>query len=441
MGMRIESVKSELGGLEIKSTGASVALDDQGVLEIEQRLGCRRKLLSCQLPKHLMPFRISKQTPFSVVLKGNGLTLKVQGDSCVILAPQQSLRLLFSFHFRPGYSQEVRGNRLLLDKYGGCGFFGIPCRPTELSTTESGEPALLVHIARWDELWLSISPPRERNMERYYESVAHEGTSQEPYPSNEIINGDGGHCNVFTVHEAWAADEPEWAENPPGASYPHPRPWETDHPVPRDADEFARVRDLAHRLGMKFVVYFSPYYSNAPDLFHEMKRILSELGVDGLYFDGWCGHREDFRPAYYMVRQARAILGERLLYVHSSTEPYGTCRVYLPFVFAYADYVLSGEAGRDGLERDAFLRYSVSQYQISNSVGLWCHYGSMGLPGYHAVVPKADDIKAALISHARIWRTAQSWSKGNQPEELERFDREYYSSLISMKEEGYDERP
>lgn len=441
MGMRIEEARSGSRGILIRSTGASLALDNQGMLEMEQLIGSRRRLLSCQLPKHLMPLRIYKQTPFSVVLRGNGLTLKVQGDSCIILTPQQSLRLRFDFHFSPCYSQEVKGNRLLLDNYGGCGFFGIPCRPTELSTTKSNESALSIHIGRWDELWLSICPPRERNMERYYESVAHEGSSQEPYPSTEIIEGDGRHCKVFTIHEAWAADEPEWAENPPGASYPRPRPWETDHPVPRDPGEFARVRDSAHRLGMKFIVYFSPYYSNAPDLSYEMKRILSEFGVDGLYFDGWCGHREDFRPAYYMVRQARAILGERLLYLHSSTEPYGTCRVYPPFVYCYADYVLSGEAGRDGLERDTFLRYSVSQHQISNSVGLWCHYGSMGLPGYHTVVPKAEDIQAALISHARIWRTAQSWSKSNPPEELQRFDREYYSSLTNMKEKGYDRSP
>jgi hypothetical protein len=54
----------------------------------------------------------------------------------------------------------------------------------------------------------------------------------------------------------------------------------------------------------------------------------------------------------------------------------------------------------------------------------------MGLPGYHNVVPTSQDIDAALRNHVRIWRTAQAWSK--MPEELERFDREYYGKLARI---------
>ncbi len=431
MEMGIEHVQSYEGGFKILTPGAMVTLERNGFLTIEQRIGAERKLLSCQMPAHLSPWQISMQTPFRCILQGNGLRLTVQGDSVLIFAPQQHLRLTFTGHFKPQYAQEVKGNRLLLDPTGGCGFYAIPARPTEAKGLDSDNWNLLVHLARWDELWLSICPPRERDENKYYESVAHESTANDPYPSNEIIRGDAQYCKVFTVHEGWAADAPEWAENPPGATYQHPKPWETDHPVPANPDEFKRVRDEAHRLGMKFIVYLSPYYCNAPDVFAEMRRVLQDYGVDGLYFDGWCGHREDFRPGYYLMRRARAILGKRLLYLHSSTEPFGTCRIYLPFVFAYADYVLSGEAGRDGLEREEFLRYTVSGYQTSNSVGLWCYYGSMGLPGYHNVIPTNDDIDAALRNHVRIWRTAQAWSK--IPEELARFDKEYYSRLKELR--------
>jgi hypothetical protein len=427
MGMGIEEVHIHDGVFRVLTPGSCVTLDDKGLLSVEQRIGVKRRLLSCQLPAHLSAWRVSKHTPFRCILEGNGLKLTVQGDSVLIFTPQQHLRLMFTGHFKPRYAQEARGNRLLLDPSGGCGFFGIPARPTWAEGLESDGWSLLAHLARWDELWVSICPPRRRDEEKYYESLAHEGSADEPYPSDEIIRSDAQYCKVFTLHEAWAADAPEWAENPPGAAYQHPKPWETDHPVPADPDEFNRVRDEVHRLSMKLVVYFSPYYSNAPDLFAEMQRILDDYGVDGLYFDGWCGHRDDFRPAYYMIRRARAILGKRLLYLHSSTEPFGTCRVYLPFVYAYADYVLSGEAGRDGLDREEFLRYTVSGYQIGNFVGLWCYYGSMGLPGYHNVVPSDDDIRAALRNYVRIWRTAQAWSK--MPEELARFDKQYYGLL------------
>lgn len=434
MGMGIEKVSTHDGGFEIVVPGARVALEGNGALSIEQRRGTQRRLLSCQLPPHLSPWRVAKQTPFRCTLQGNGLRLTVQGDSILIFEPQQHIRLTFNGHFRPSYAQETKGNRLILDQSGGCGFYGIPPRPTEVQDPDSDKWSLMAHLARWDELWVSICPPRERDVKRYFEPVAHEGNRQDPYSSDEIIRSDAKYCKVFTVHECWAALEPEWVENPPGSKYEHPRPWETDHPVPGDMKEFTRLRDEVHRLGMKFVVYFSPYYSNAPDLFAEMKRIPEEYELDGLYFDGWMGHQDDFRPFYHMMRRARAILGDRLLYLHSSTEPYGTCRVYLPFVSTYADYVLSGEAGRDGLEKEEFLRYTVSGYQTSNSVGMWCYYGSMGLPGYHDIVPPSEDIEAALRNHIRFWRPAGSWSK--VPDELARFDKEYYGHLAELKKRG-----
>jgi len=198
-------------------------------------------------------------------------------------------------------------------------------------------------------------------------------------------------------------------------------------------EEFLRVLETAHSLGMKLVVYLSPLYSNAPDLLGEMRRVLDEYRVDGFYFDGWAGVRQDFRRHYRFIRQARSLLGDRILYFHSSTEPFGTSRVYLPFVYAYADFVLSGEAGRFDLTPEEVLRYNVSQYQISNSVGMWCHYGSWSdEPGYHQVVPSTEDIEIAIRSHVRIWRQTQAWSKF--PASLAQFDQEYYSRLQKQHE-------
>jgi len=434
MGMGIEAVRSQEGGFDILTPGSRISLRADGMLTVQQLIGANRKLVSCNLPAHLSPWRLSRRTPFRCALEGNGLCLTVQGDSVLIFAPQQHLRLTFRGHFRPSYSREVRGNRLILDPLGGCGFYAIPPRPTHVDNLEGEVWDLSTHLARWDELWLSICPPRPSDRERAYQSIAHEGgsTPEEAYPSDEIIHSAAEHCQIFTVHERWAADAPAWAENPPGADYTHPKPWETDHPVPDDPAEFARVRDEVHRCGMKFLVYFSPYYSNAPDLFGEMERVLDEYGADGLYFDGWLGVRDDFRVGYHLMRRARAILGDRVLYLHSSSEPFGTCAVYLPFVYAYADFVLSGEAGRSGLEIDEFLRYTVSGHQISNAVGLWCHYGSWSdEPGYHAIVPTTQHIECALRNRVRIWRQTQSWSRF--PEELARFDRKYYGRLMELR--------
>jgi hypothetical protein len=264
--------------------------------------------------------------------------------------------------------------------------------------------------------------------------MAHEGDHlKAPYPSNALIRDAARFCQIFTVHSGWEIDAPVWSVNPPGSAYPHPRPWETDRHVPADPAELARVRDEAHRSGMKFIPYLSPFYSNAPDLEAEMRRVLDEYGVDGLYFDGWVGHRDDFRPGYYMMRRARAILGDRILYMHSSSEPYGSCTVYPPFVFSYADFLLGGEAGRFGLEPEPFLRYVVSGHQISNAVGMWCYYGSWSdKPGYRFTVPTAEHIEMALRNHVRLWRTAEWWRRESTQDEVDRFDREYYAALARL---------
>jgi len=51
----------------------------------------------------------------------------------------------------------------------------------------------------------------------------------------------------------------------------------------------------------------------------------------------------------------------------------------------------------------------------------------MGESGYHFIVPSSDHIQAALRNHVRIWRQSLMWRKF--PEELARFDREYYGEV------------
>ena len=88
---------------------------------------------------------------------------------------------------------------------------------------------------------------------------------------------------------------------------------------------------------MELIPYVSLYYANSPNLIAEMDRVLRECQVDGIYTDGWIGYRDDWRAGYELVRKARALLGERTFYAHTSHEPYGNPRVYSPFVNACFD--------------------------------------------------------------------------------------------------------
>ena len=431
MGMSIERAETEGGVIRVQTTGAVVTLGRDGALVVRQRIGAERDLLRLKLHGHFAPWRIVEKGDFRCTLEGQGLRIRVQGDSVLVFLPQQNMKLRFEGCFLPAYHQEAKGNRLLLDEEGGCGFFGFPSRPTPMETAGEGW-SLGCHLARWDELWVSVCPPRPANPLREGQSISHDilyylmkdGEMTERYPSAATLDEIARYCQILALHEEIWKDAPDWVEDPPGGSYEHPKPWETDRHLPYDEAAFIRMRDEAHRLGLKVVPYCSPYYCSAPDLFAEMERVLDEYQMDGLYFDGWSGHRDDFRPMYAMIRRARAMLGDRILYLHSSSEPYGCADVYPPFVFAYADFCLRGEAGRDDLDLDSFLRYTVSGRQISNTVGMWCYYGSTGESGYHFNVPATEDIEAAHRNHVRLWRQSRMWSRF--PEELARFDREYY---------------
>jgi len=212
--------------------------------------------------------------------------------------------------------------------------------------------------------------------------------------------------------------------------------------VPLDMKDFIRVRDEAHRGGMKVVVYLSPFYSTAPDIFAEMRRVLDEYQLDGLYFDGIS---MDFRKSYAIARQARAILGEnRILYVHCSSDPLDDGRIYCPFIDTYADYILRGEAGVWGLKLDDFLRWTISGYHISNAVGYWCYYGSNRQQGYDAGTPKSgayvdalpttEHIDAALRDKVLIWRQGQSWSETKPKDSLAAYDKEYYGKIELLRQ-------
>lgn len=60
MGMGIEPVRVQEGNFEILTPGAHVTLLADGTLNIQQRIGTQRELLSCRLPAHLSPWRLAR---------------------------------------------------------------------------------------------------------------------------------------------------------------------------------------------------------------------------------------------------------------------------------------------------------------------------------------------------------------------------------------------
>jgi len=299
---------------------------------------------------------------------------------------------------------------MVADDHGGVGVY--PLRPRLVTRTAS------LRLDAGEEAWISAFPPRQRSPVRESQLIAHEGRPTPfpdgAYPGSEVIAESAEHCQVFCLHAYfWRACDP--ADRPRIGRYAGRRcSWRTRRHEPDDPARFAELRDAVREHGMEFVVYLSPQHSRAPDIEFEMERVIEEYDVDGLYLDGVAA---DLPTLYRVVRRTREILGpRRILYLNATDQPFGTPRVYAPFVDAQCDFVLRGDAGRGGLSRDTFLRYAVSGRNISNAVGVWCHYGSAGRPVLRERMPGGDDVRAARAAGATVWRRSQAWREvGDDP--------------------------
>jgi hypothetical protein len=446
--MRIESATEQRGVITVITTGAKFQIDSHGAIHCWQRIPRERRVLEVSFAPAAGPFRIEKQDGFSCTVSGHAGALTFQGDSLVILKLKENVKTSFTGFFTPAYHFEKGGKWILMDEDGGFGVYPVAKKTTSAPVFLKPPWDIVYEFTGGDEAWLSVFPPRPYNWNRAFEPIEHEGLEDAyAYPSNDQIAAAAKYCKVLTLHAGIWQDAPEDVKAKVASILhtqkyaSHPQPWLTPKHVPFDMKEFIRVRDEAHKRGMMVVVYVSPFYSTAPDIFAEMQRVLNEYKVDGLYFDGTS---MDFRKSYAIARRAREILGDnRILYVHCSSDPLGNGRIYCPFIDTYADYILRGEAGVWRLKLDDFLRWTISGYNMSNAVGYWCYYGSNEQQGYDAstpgryihTVPTTENIDAALRNKVFIWREGQYWSQ--QPEtkdSLGAFDKEYYDKLELLRQ-------
>ena len=400
---------------EVVVLGARFEFDESGSILGSARIPAERPVVRLTFPGSP---RAAWWSDGHTRLSRDGLVADVRDDAVLVLRAARATLIGVETTFRPVYDESARGRRLALDEDGGFGVF-----PTRPGAPERGAYPL----AAGDELWISVCPPRQPSALRMSQSIAHEGRPRPfpdgAYPSTAIVEDAARHCQVFALHAYFWASGPRRVDLRAGRYALRRRPWTTARHVPADPERFERVKADVRRAGMKLVVYLSPRHTTAPDVFEEMRRVVDEYGVDGLYLDGVS---DDFRTSDAIVRGAREILGpDRILYLNASDEPFGTPRVRCPFIESHADFVLRGDSGRGGLPLDRFLRYAVSGRNVGNSVGVWCHYGSSGrvLPVDRA--PSARHIDAAAESDVRLWRRSV-WGDG-----LADFDRRYHPALHS----------
>lgn len=406
--------------LELACTGAEWLLAADGMLLGSALIPQRRRLIGLRLPGGRESFVVESASEEVIHAASGSISVQLHDDGLLVLRARRALSLDFDTRFTPEYVHRRRGEVFVADRLGGYALHlrgGGECRGDRWA------------LAPESELWVSIFPPRQPRLEHLSWSIAHEGRPR-PFPSatlpsDALIDEVAEHCQVLAVHAYFWRGVP-LRERPKLSRYVWRRcAWRSREHVPVDPEGLLRVRERCTARGLKLLLYVSPLYSQAPDILGELERIHEVHGADGFYLDGLA---QDLSRARALARGARRIVGDAgLLYLNSSEQPFRDPRLPCPLVDTHADFVLRGAAGRRGLPLRTFLRYAVSGWNLSQAVGVWCHYGSSGWPIDR--VPKRSHVQSALAEHVRIWRRSH-WSVGGQG--LAEFDRQYESGLRDL---------
>jgi hypothetical protein len=387
--MKIVRVREEENQIIVTTTGAKYVIDksgEMGKISCFQQLNKKRLTATIDFNYSFSTLSVERQDDCTCVLhqelrKGQCLYLKLQinSDSLLDIYSCGELNLTISSDFLPHYRAEKNGNILLIDSDGGVGIYPYQGLRNAEFVTSNGE-ALRINYTMNDycRLFISIFPPRKFNYTQSYEErVVHHGRIGPwvvpPFPTDKMLEEAGRYANVLVLHEGiWQGKltrkgktietvEDTYSE----ASFAC-----FDY-LPLNERELVRVVKKAHSLGMKVIPYMSPFFSMAKgrDFLDRVENIITKYDMDGVYFDGISA---DILDSYKIIRDARSLLGDKILYVHCTDDPLMSRNIYCPFIDTYADYILRAE--HDTYLTDNYFRYVISGYNISNAIGYICYY-------------------------------------------------------------------
>lgn len=409
--MKVEAAKSAPQQVEVTTTGGRFRVDGaRDEIRCWQRIPGVREVLRIKLPAGALARpSILAQTAGAVIIESEGgVGAKIGCDSLLMLRSDKPMDATCQVLLDPAQVYSTGPNHLIMDPRGAVGLYPIDA----VRGPQADDPAtpLTYPLDAPGMLWVSVGPPRPYEWEKSLKDVIiWHWSAVNAYPSNEDIERWSKYGNVLLMQSevmAWTSFHVEFE--------------------PRSRAELERVLDKCHALGMRAIVYTSPFYfikgtplqgkeiANAPnfeagclgdlytmdganvDLFlAEITKVVNDLGVDGLYFDGI--YPGSVKNTYYVMRKSRELLGDdRILEIHATLSApaagWGNW-LYVPTSDTYADFTLKGETF--GFVSPEWLRYFVSGYNISNAIGVVCNNS-----GYQ--IPTEQQIKDTLAANARL---------------------------------------
>lgn len=440
MGMVVESAKMAEGVIRIRTTGASIEIDTaSGEMRFAQRIGHERPVAVLRLGRRLEGASLVDRGPAMarITFREPALAVRINGDSLCMLHAKEPLEVAVDRKIDVAWHSSYQNNHLMVDEWGG---FGLYCSERDLD--DRYDPYLptvaAVPLPRDGVLWLGVCPPKPYDWERSVtDNVVWHWTRGDAYPADDVLRSWKAYGNIVLLQ----SEVKLWKD------------WNLDF-VPREGpEEFARVRRTLHDMGMRFIVYTSPFYflrgtALEPQAFNSfegftnwppgtptgenmglflpaIRRVMSQYKPDGLYFDGQYTHN----PAalYALARSAREIVGEDGILEWHSTAALGNKGCYLPQADAYVDFILRGEGrGRRYADFD-YMRFFVSGYNVNNSIGVICNNGPPGMTRELA--------RDVLRANARF-HTLAGWIPNETTMQI--LSEEYTSKLTSGLKETVD---
>ena len=386
-GMRVSRVE-EGPVVRVTTTGAEFLLSrGSGTIECGQRIGKKRRLATIRFSSGTLEgLRLTHQSSGAAVFNAAGATVRINGDSLLMVRPTTEGGIRAELSFTPDYHSEFVGNYNFFDPHGGISFFEHGLHPGAVLVTSPAPVRVAWPWRPGDVFWVAVSPPKPFDWEASLrERVVMHGSSVKRYmhPSDLAIYRFSRYGTVLYLHT-----EDIWEH------------WQLSM-VPHNPPEYARVMETAHEHGMKVAVYASPKHfikgtvvehlatpsvnspnstgwhtgSNERSYLEQARRIVHEFGTDGLYLDEMYCNRKALATQYHLIRALRELVGDDgpLLY-HCTEDALGDRRgasgaTHCPTLHAYCSAVVKGEA--EWARRDsAYTRYVLCTYNVSNAVGV-----------------------------------------------------------------------
>jgi len=446
-GMEVEYASHlEGGAYEVKTTGAVFAIDlRQGSIGCHQTIGHKRALAVLKTGR---PWRGAVLTHHGggfarLTVERPRLTVRINGDSLCMVQAHEPLKVQVERKIDVAWNASYGANHLLADEWGGFGLY-YSDRVADDGYDPYGETVATYEMPADGVLWLGVCPPKPYDWERSFtDNVVWHWSNQLGYPPDEALRSWQPLGNTVLLQ----SEVMLWKD------------WNLDF-VPRlGPEEFARVRRTLHDLGMRFIVYTSPYYflkgtpveSHAFSSFEgftnwppgdgsgcnmglfmaAITRVMQEHRPDGLYFDGQ--YTGDPAALYALARSTRELLGEEGLLEWHSTGALGPGLCYLPQADAYVDFILRGEGRGNQYEDLDYLRFFVSGYNLNNCPGVLCNNGPE--------VP-TPELTERLLSVNGRYHTIAGWA--GRPDIMQVLNEQYRPrlnpGLRETVDRGCDER-